>query len=132
MKYEELKRELEAKAAKKRMKPRHIEEQIQIACVQWFRFAYHEYICFAVPNGGSRNAIEAARMKQSGTLAGVSDLIVIGKNSVLFVEMKTRTGKQSDKQKQFQANVERLGYRYMICRSLSEFMRAIKNWDNNT
>lgn len=128
MKYEEFKERFGSKA-QKRAKPKHHEEQLQTSCVQWFRLAFSQYVCFAVPNGGSRNAIEAARMKQSGTLAGVSDLIVIGNKSILFVEMKTNTGRQSDKQKQFQKDIERLGYQYVICRSLSEFMKSILAWD---
>lgn len=128
MKYEEFKEKFGSKA-QKRAKPKHLEEQLQTSCVRWFRFIYPQYLCFAVPNGGSRNAIEAARMKQSGTLAGVSDLIVIGNKSMLFVEMKTKTGRQSDKQKQFQQDIERLGYQYVICRSLSEFIEAITAWD---
>lgn len=112
-----------------RRKPRHIEEAIQVACVDWFRVVYGErYLCFAVPNGGSRNAIEARNLKRSGALAGVSDLIIVSDHDVLFVEMKTKTGKQSGYQKTFQKNVERLGFRYVVCRSLDEFRLTIHNF----
>ncbi len=43
---------------------------------------------FAVPNGGSRNAREAKNLKLEGVRAGVSDLVVVLKNRVLFIEMK--------------------------------------------
>jgi len=68
---------------------------------------------FAVPNGGSRNKLEAINLKREGVKAGVSDLVVILKNKVLFVEMKRKpkilksgkisyTGiKVSDNQKKF-------------------------------
>jgi len=43
---------------------------------------------FAVPNGGSRNEREAKNLKLEGVRAGVSDLVVVIKNKVLFIEMK--------------------------------------------
>lgn len=115
-------------SSKTRRKPRHIEESIQTACVNWFRYTYPRYIIFAVGNGGSRNKIEAANMKKAGILAGVSDLIIIAGRAVLFVEMKTPKGKQMESQKVFQNNVERLGFEYKICHSLQEFQRAILMW----
>ena len=43
---------------------------------------------FAVPNGGSRNLIEARNLKLEGVRAGVSDLVVVLKDKVVFIEMK--------------------------------------------
>ena len=125
MKHEELK-----KLQSGRNKPRHIEEQIQTACIQWVRLAYPNLVSFAVPNGGSRNAIEAMHMKRSGVLAGVSDLIIVGTGKVLFVEMKTQKGRQSGHQKAFQQAVERLGHRYVVCRSFDEFKREVEQFIN--
>lgn len=113
---------------KTRRKPRHIEEDIQTACVNWFRLKYPQYLIFAVANGGSRNPIEARNMKRSGVLAGVSDLIIIAKRLILFIEMKTPTGRQSEKQKQFQNRVECLGFRYILCHSLDEFISRVSNF----
>lgn len=47
---------------------RHIESQIQKDCVTWFRLQYPKIgrLLFAVPNGGARNAKEAAIMKGEG------------------------------------------------------------------
>lgn len=117
--------------AKTRRKPRHIEEDIQTACVSWFRVMYPRYLCFAAPNGGSRNVVEAAHMKAAGVLAGVSDLIIVGDRSVLFVEMKTKTGRQSERQKDFQRSVERLGFEYKVCRSLADFQQVVTRWIND-
>lgn len=111
-----------------RRKPRHIEEDLQSSCVTWFRMTHPECIIFACPNGGSRNRLEAVNMKRSGVLAGVSDLIIVAARAVLFVEMKTKTGRQSENQKTFQSNIERLGFEYKICRSLSSFQLTIENW----
>lgn len=109
-------------------KPRHIESQIQRQMVQWFRLQYPRYIIAAIPNGGQRNALEAKIMKSEGVLAGFSDLIIIANKNVLFVEVKTKTGRQSELQKKFQSDVEYLGFQYSVCRSLQDFQMRIEKW----
>ena len=126
MKYDEfLKKEIQKKG---RSKPRHIESHIQRQMVSWFRLQYPRYIIAAIPNGGQRSMLEAKIMKGEGVLAGFSDLIIIAKGNVLFVEVKTRSGKQSDLQTKFQSNVERLGFQYSICRSLEDFIMTVEKW----
>ena len=95
MKYDEFLKLEASRAQKRKRKPRHIEESIQVACVKWFRLQYPNLVIFAVPNGGSRNLYEAKNMKESGTLAGVADLVIVGNGGrVLFVEMKAGKNKQ--------------------------------------
>ena len=130
MKFDEFKKRYLADG-KPRRKPRHIEEDIQSSCVTWFRLAYPQYIIFACPNGGSRNRLEAINMKRSGVLAGVADLIIVADRAVLFVEMKTKKGRQEGSQKVFQSNVERLGFEYKICRSLADFQLSVESWLKN-
>lgn len=108
--------------------PRHIESSIQQCVVRWFRVKYPKYIIAAVPNGGFRNAREAAVMRREGVLAGFSDLIVIAERNVLFVEMKTSSGKQSERQKEFQTKVELLGHQYSVCHSFDEAEKCIDDW----
>ena len=48
---------------------------------------------FAVPNGGSRNILEAKNLKAEGVRKGVSDLVILLPNLVLFLEMKRRPKK---------------------------------------
>ena len=118
---------------KGRRKPRHLESKIQAACVAWFRAAFPGYLVFSVPNGGSRNAVEAANLKREGAMAGVSDLIVLAERAVLFVEMKAAKGRQSQHQKEFEQRVTRLGFRYVVCRTLSDFSVQVTKWikENN-
>jgi hypothetical protein len=82
-------------------------------------------LIFSVPNDG-KNATEQMRKIANGMMSGVSDLIVIMENEVLFIECKTEVGKQSDKQKDFQSAVENLGFKYYIVRSLEEFKDVIR------
>ena len=129
MKYDEFLKLEAARTQKHKRKPRHIEESIQVACVKWFRLQYPNLVIFAVPNGGSRNLYEAKNMKESGTLAGVADLVIVGNGGrVLFVEMKAGKNKQEDSQVLFQNKVEKLGHKYIICRSREQFMKEVDLW----
>lgn len=67
-------------------------------------------------------------MKGEGVLAGFSDLIIVADRSVLFVEVKTKEGRQSELQRKFQANIERLGFQYFVCRSLQDFQLTVEKW----
>lgn len=109
---------------------RHIESNIQKNCISWFRLQYRDLgkMIFAVPNGGRRNATEAAIMKAEGVTAGVADVILLvarqGYNS-LCIEFKTAKGKQTEYQKQWQTEAEKNGNMYAICRSFEEFRSLI-------
>lgn len=107
------------------------ENQLQQQIYMYFHNTYclktHNPRCsiFSVPNGGSRNILEAKTLKATGVVAGVSDLIILIPNRCIFVELKTETGKQSDKQKDFENVVSDLGFEYYLIRSLEEFKSKI-------
>lgn len=126
MKYDEFLEQENKKKTKR--KPQHKESRIQKQMIEWFHLQYPNLVIAAVPNGGRRNALEAKIMKGEGVLAGFSDLIIIAPKNVLFVEVKTEDGRQSEKQAVFQKNVEKLGFQYSICRSLEEFILTIEKW----
>lgn len=127
MKYDEFKKMME-KLPKPRGRHNNPEARLQQSCVEWFRYAYPHYLCFAVPNGGTRNVREAASMKREGVMAGVADLIVVAERAVLFIEMKVGKNKQQESQKAFQKAVERLGHTYVVCHSLKEFQLTVERW----
>lgn len=112
------------------------ESQIQIDIIKGIRLFYaNELFAFAVPNGGKRNVREAVAMKRTGTVAGVSDLIVLGNNSkTFFVEVKTDKGKLSEPQMDFKKLVESKGFNYLLVRSFADFLKqyeAIISAKNN-
>ena len=114
---------------------RNEEHNIQVACVQWFRYAHSSLspLLFAVPNGGQRNVIVAAKLKAEGVVAGVSDLLLLVPNRdyhALCIEMKSAKGRQKENQKAWQKEVEKQGYKYAVCRSLDEFTNTINNYLN--
>ena len=118
----------------------HPEHDLQVACVAWFRAQYPKdaAMLFAVPNGGHRNAIEAARMKAEGVTPGVADLILLearGGYGALCIEMKTRRkgSGQSSAQRLWQQAVEWGGAKYVVCRDFAAFCREVtaylsQNW----
>jgi len=61
---------------------------------------------------------------------GASDCIAIKKGRVLFVEFKTKTGRQSDAQKNFQTSVEAQGCTYLLIRSLAELVDGLERIEN--
>lgn len=108
------------------------EDNLQSECFKYFHNSHclrnnNPRLCmFSVPNGGTRNIIEAKKLKATGLIAGVADTIILFPNAfTLFVEFKTTTGVQSDKQKEFEATVNALGFRYTIIRSIDQFKQLI-------
>lgn len=109
------------------------EHSIQCACVRWFRLQYREYadLLFAIPNGGFRGKATAAKLKAEGVVAGVADLCLAvpkGGFGALYIEMKQRGNYQQPNQKKWQAACERVGNKYVVCKSIEEFMREINNY----
>ena len=91
---------------------------------------------FAVPNGGRRDAVTAAKLKAEGVIAGIADLILLKSNrdyGALLIEMKTPVGRQSDSQKEWQKIICENGeYKYVVCRSLDDFIREVDSYLKNT
>lgn len=59
-------------------------------------------------------------------MTGMSDVIAIVEGIFLALEAKTETGKMTDAQREFQAEVERGGGVYMIFRKTEDIQRAIE------
>lgn len=98
------------------------EHTIQTNVVNWAK--RNNVMVFSVPNEATRSNFN---FKKSGVMAGVSDLIVVIEGEVLFIEVKTPKGRQSDKQKAFEKKVKDLNHVYEIVRSLEDFQTIIKN-----
>lgn len=111
----------------------YAEHNIQRIFVQWFRLQYRQYapLCFAVPNGGARNTLEAARLKAEGVRAGVADILICvprGGYGCLGLEFKTARGRQSDAQKAWQAAFEQAGNMYAVVRSVGEAADVVRKY----
>ncbi len=112
---------------------RHEEDSLQMQCVAWFgwQFPTLRRLLHHSPNGGRRDAREGARFKQMGVQAGFPDLLLLvasGGKHGLFIELKSRTGKQSAFQKEYQELVESQGYGYEVVRTLQQFISVVRNY----
>lgn len=122
------------KIVSSRKRPGREEHYLQCGCVRWFRAQWPRLRerLFAVPNGGRRDAITGADLKKEGTLAGVADLVLLKQTKsygALLIEMKTPTGRQSKSQMEWERDVTAEGeYRYVVCRSLDDFMREVNDY----
>lgn len=119
--------------SKERTKPKHEEDDIQEAFFNAARLAFPKLgkLLFAIPNGGKRNAREAARFKRQGVVRGVSDIICLvpnGQYPFLCIETKTEDGTQSDHQIIFQQESEQAGGLYLIFRSAAEGIEILKSY----
>ncbi|MBS7122376.1 MAG: VRR-NUC domain-containing protein [Dysgonomonas sp.] len=115
-----------SKKGKKHDKP---EERMQIEFFNQVPIFFPKLpnkLLLAVPNGGSRNIIEAKNLKAQGIKSGVSDvLLLISKKgfSCLCLEFN---GKQSDEQIEFEKQAEKVGNKYVVVRSVKEAIDTLK------
>jgi hypothetical protein len=87
---------------------------------------------FAIPNGGSRNMIEAAKMKGTGTTPGMPDLCILGCNdqgpTTHFLEVKSANGRPSLPQLNMHDRLLDLQHEVAICRSIDDARDACRKW----
>jgi len=105
------------------MKP---ENKIQQEIVKYYRANhYGKGIMFSVPNERTGGYVAMKPLLLTGLLSGVSDLIIVEQGRVLFVEVKTDIGRQSEKQIRFEKQITELGYKYFLVRSLKDFKNKL-------
>ena len=102
------------------------EAQLQQSIIIWFRNNYQMHgkgLIFSVAN---ESTYKNKTFKNTGTMAGVSDLIVVLNRETIFVELKTETGIQSEKQKEFEMKIKQLNQEYYLIKSLDQFKNELK------
>ena len=109
------------------------EDSLQATCVQWFDLQYKHLsrLLFAVPNGGSRNIMEAAKLKRTGVRAGVSDLVLAVPRKEyhgMFIELKYGKNKLTELQDVFLTEVRLQNYKGVVIRSFEEFKEIIESY----
>lgn len=104
------------------------EDQIQ---AKFYQEAYNTIpqvrgLLFSVPNGGTRNVIEAQKMKATGLTPGIPDIICLLNGPIGF-EFKTDTGKLSSAQVRIHEIWYRAGIPVHVVRSSDEAMKILKS-----
>jgi hypothetical protein len=106
------------------------EDALQAKIVVWFKNNYQMHgkgLIHSTPNGGSRNIVEAKKLKATGTLAGVADLTIKLPNSIFIdVEVKIPTGKQSQRQIEIENFLKNIRCNYIVVYSLEDFIKKVK------
>ena len=117
---------------KTRKRPTQSEHHLQVECLRWLRLQYPDILCYAIPNGGQRNTIVAAKLKEEGATAGVPDLhipVPRGRYASLYIEMKNgKAGRLSDHQKEIIPRLQAYGNKVVVCRNFEEFQQEITNY----
>lgn len=111
------------------------EDTEQIAVIQWTQYNMNHYPelkwLHHIPNGGSRNRLEAVKLKQMGVKAGVADLCLPYPKGIycgLYVEMKFGNNRQQDTQKEFLADMAAAGHFVATCYSAEEAISIITEY----
>lgn len=111
------------------------EDTEQMAVIQW---AQYNAIHFPelkwlhhVPNGGSRNKLEAVKLKQMGVKAGVSDLCLPYPKGIycgMYIEMKYGNNRRQETQKDFLADMAAAGHFVVTCYSAEDAIWVIMQY----
>lgn len=104
---------------------KHDEYILQCQFVEALRL--NNIFVFSIVNEGQKNIKTAIIHKKQGLFAGCSDLIVLHKGKVYFIEMKSEKGKQGESQKEFQRIVEEQGHFYQVIRTWEECEKFIES-----
>jgi hypothetical protein len=107
----------------------HFEDDIQMAIVQHLKLrGVPGAVWFHVPNGGRRNPREAARFKQLGVRAGVSDLILVHDKNIFALELKAPRGRASESQLEFIRDMKNAGAKVCIAEGIDKALDALESW----
>lgn len=112
------------------------EHDSQVAVIYWWRhqcvrYNLPEFALYAIPNGGARDEIVAARLKAEGVRRGIWDLFLAVPTSTyhgLFIEMKAGYNKLTDEQDLFGRYVAEKKYETAVCWSSEAAIDAIKRY----
>ena len=111
---------------------RNSEDAEQETVIQWARICSGKWpelkLLHHIPNGGRRNAKEAAKLKRMGVLAGVADLhlpVARGGYNGLYIEMKYEEGRLLESQKSFLKAAAAEGNYCIVCYSAADAIEIL-------
>lgn len=119
------------------MRVRHMnipsEAEEQKTLFQWVEIARKRHpelgLLYHIPNGGSRNRIEARNLKLQGVKAGVPDIclpVARGGYSALYIEMKNcKGGRLSNYQREWLTALANAGNLAVVCNGWEQAKETI-------
>ncbi len=123
------------KKAKSLCQKAPLEREEQTALMAYAKLNERRYpelgLLYHIPNGGSRNAIEALNLKRQGVKAGVPDLclpVARGGYHGLYIELKRKGGRLSAAQRVWIENLRAQGYAVMVCYGFREAADTLEGY----
>lgn len=120
-----------------RRKPIQHEANEQETLFNWAAYSRGTYpeldLLYHIPNGGSRNSMEAANLKRQGVKAGVPDLclpVARGTFHGLYIEMKYGKNKTSPLQDGWIGRLRKQHYAVFVCYGWQQAAEVIKKYLN--
>jgi hypothetical protein len=109
------------------------ELEIHISLVARCRLQVPKHVLwYHIPNGELREDAAGAKLRAMGTLAGAGDLFFQwrdpfpdGEKRSLYLELKSRTGRLSEDQKQFRDRAIAAGAEYAVANSIDEAVNVL-------
>lgn len=118
-----------------RRKPIPHEGNEQEALFRWAAFVRGRFpeidLLYHIPNGGSRNRLEAANLERQGVKSGVPDLclpVARGKYHGLYIEMKYGKNKTSENQRKWLTALQKQDYAVAVCYGWQEAQELITKY----
>jgi hypothetical protein len=108
-----------------------LEDKLQIACAKYLALQYPNMLWHHTPNGGSRNAIEGAKLKRMGTKPGVADILILEQNKSftgLAIELKCGKNKPTPEQVEFLNRVKRRGWEAKVIYNIDDFIKVVDEY----
>jgi len=114
-----------------------LEDNLQIACVSYFRLKYPDYLITSFPAGFTftgnkiQRIITGKIMKDMGYCNGFPDLFIPVPNrkySGLFLELKIKPNKPTNEQTYIMLKLTDLGYCCSVCYCIDDFMKVVKEY----
>ena len=117
--------------ARRNFTPSEHDEQVNL--MQWAAHTACTHpelrLLYAIPNGGQRHKVTAAKLKAEGVRAGIPDLnlpVPRGTFCGLYIELKRRQGGRVEPEQRDWLNaLEAQGYRTYVCRGWESARDAI-------
>ena len=108
----------------------------QTTLFEWIEYNKIRYpelgLCYAIPNGGSRNRIEAYNLKRQGVRPGVPDIclpVPRGGYGALYIELKRQQGgRVSEEQRAWIDALNRAGNKAVVCKGFEEAKKQIEEY----
>lgn len=119
-------------APQQRRKRKNPEADIQRAIVRDLRAVLPAYAVLHFSANEQADQKRQAILVGMGVFPGFADLTLLSEGRVLFLEVKSKTGRQTIRQKHFQQLMEKQGHAYEIVRSTDDALAALAKHDFKT